>query len=153
MHARLNHFAAAPATMKALLDFSMQIEGQLLEKSLAELVKIRASQLNHCGFCLHMHTTDALKSGETQERLNMIAAWPESPLFTPRERAALAWTDALTLLPNSHAPDDVYEAMAAEFSAEDQVKLTMTIALINAWNRFGAGFRPVHAIHQKRDAA
>ena len=146
MKTRLNAFAAAPQQIQAFADFSNAMAKDCVEKSLAELVKIRASQLNHCAFCLHMHTREALEAGETELRLTMLAAWQESPLYTDRERAALAWTEALTLLSETNAPDDVYAELQAHFTPEEQVKLTMLIGIINAWNRLGAGFRAVHAM-------
>jgi AhpD family alkylhydroperoxidase len=145
MTPRLNAWEVAPAAMKAFADFSIAQASDGLEPSLQELVKIRASQINGCAFCLHMHTREALKAGESEVRLTMLAAWRESPLYTARERAALAWTDALTRLPETQAPDDVYTELAFEFAPEEQVKLTMLICNINAWNRFGVGFRTVHA--------
>jgi len=153
MKARLNTFAAAPQTIQAFADFSNTMAKDGVEASLAELVKIRASQLNHCAFCLHMHTREALAQGESEVRLTMLAAWRESPLYTDRERAALAWTEALTLLPETNAPDDVYAELQAHFTPEEQVKLTMLIGIINAWNRFGAGFRAVHALPHAEKAA
>jgi AhpD family alkylhydroperoxidase len=146
MKPRLNLYAAAPAQMQAFTDFSIGIAKDGIEPSLAELIKIRVSQINGCAFCLHMHTRDALAAGETELRITMLAAWHESPLYSERERAALAWAEALTRLPDGGASDAVYDAMAAQFSKEEQVKLTMTIAIINAWNRFGAGFHLVHAM-------
>jgi len=153
MKPRLIPFNVAPQIMQAFVDFSMEMAKQGVEKSLAELVKIRASQLNHCAFCLHMHTREALAAGESELRLTMLAAWAESPLYTDRERAALAWTEALTLLPETGAPDDVYAELQAHFTPEEQVKLTMLIGIINAWNRFGAGFRGVHALPRAEKAA
>jgi len=153
MKARLNTWTAAPKTMQAFVDFSTAMAKDGVEPSLTELVKIRASQLNHCAFCLHMHTREALAQGESEVRLTMLAAWEESPLYTDRERAALAWTDALTLLPQTNAPDAVYEQLQAHFTPEEQTKLTMLIGIINAWNRFGAGFRGVHPVQQSEKAA
>jgi len=150
MKARLNPWTAAPQTVQAFADFSQAIVKDGVEPSLAELVKIRASQLNHCAFCLHMHTREALAQGESEVRLTMLAAWEESPLYTDRERAALAWTDALTRLPETNAPDEVYARLQAHFTPEEQVNLTMLIGIINAWNRFGAGFRSVHAVEHPR---
>ena len=150
MKARLNPWTAAPQTVQAFADFSQAIVKDGVEPSLAELVKIRASQLNHCAFCLHMHTREALAQGESEVRLTMLAAWEESPLYTDRERAALAWTDALTRLPETKAPDEVYAQLQAHFTPEEQVNLTMLIGIINAWNRFGAGFRSVHAVEHPR---
>ena len=117
-----------------------------------DLVVTRASQINGCAFCLDMHTADARKRGETEQRLYLLDAWRNSPLFSDRERAALAWTEALTLLPQTRAPDDVYQALKAQFSEEEQVKLTLLIVAINGWNRIQVGFRAVHPIEQRRAA-
>lgn len=147
MQARLDYFKAAPEVLKALMALENAAVNSGLEHSLIELVKTRASQINQCAYCIHMHTKDARKAGETEERLYLLNAWRESPLYTDRERAALGWTEALTLLADTGAPDEDYEALAAEFSPEEQARLTLLIATINAWNRFGVGFRLVHPTH------
>lgn len=147
MTQRLNPAEANPAAYKALVALEGHIRASGLEPALMELVKTRASQINGCTFCIHMHSTDAMKHGETPQRLLLLSAWRESPLYTSRERAALAWTEALTRLPETGAPDADYADLAFEFTPEEQVKLTMLIGIINAWNRFGAGFRAVHAGH------
>jgi AhpD family alkylhydroperoxidase len=152
MTPRLNAFAAAPASMKAWLDFSRGLHECGLEASLMDLVVTRASQINGCAFCLDMHTADARKRGETEQRLYLLDAWRESPLYSDRERAALAWTEALTVLHETRAPDDVYEALKAQFSDEEQVKLTLVIVAINGWNRINVGFRTVHPLEQRRAA-
>lgn len=138
MSPRLDLFAAAPADMKAWLDFSLGLHG--LEPSLGELVKIRSSQLNGCANCLHMHFRDALKMGEREERLYLLDAWREAPVYTPRERAALAWTEALTRLADRPALDDLYAELKTHFTEEEQVKLTLLINIINGWNRLAVGF-------------
>src|SRR3954468_20202711 len=115
MKARLNAYTAAPETMKAVSAIEPIIAASGLEASLIELVKTRASQINGCAFCIHMHTKDARAHGETEERLYLLNAWRESPLYTERERAALAWTEALTLISETHAPDDVYEEVREYF--------------------------------------
>jgi AhpD family alkylhydroperoxidase len=153
MTPRLNAFAAAPALMQSWLDFGKDILQSGLEESLMELVKIRASQINGCAFCLHMHTATARKNGETEERLYLLDAWRESPLYSERERAALAWTEALTLLPDTQAPDDVYAALKKHFTEEEQVKVTLLIVAINGWNRINVGFRAVHAVGERHQAA
>lgn len=152
MTPRLNPFAAAPAPMQAWLDFGQGILKAGLEPSLMELVKIRASQINGCAFCLHMHTGEARKQGETEERLYLLDAWRESPLYSERERAALAWTEALTLVSETRAPDDAYQELKAEFTEEEQVLLSLLIVAINGWNRIQVGFRGVHPV-AKRQAA
>jgi AhpD family alkylhydroperoxidase len=140
MTARLNMFAASNDLMQAFLAFSNQVGECGLEKPLLELVKIRASQINGCANCLNMHTYEARQAGETEQRLHLIAAWHEAPCYTDRERAALAWTEHLTLVADKRAPDDIYAALDAQFSKEDQVRLTMMINVINSWNRLAVGF-------------
>jgi AhpD family alkylhydroperoxidase len=152
MKTRLNPFAAAPAPMQALLDFGKTILNAGLEQSLMELVEIRASQINGCARCLHMHTASARQHGETEERLYLLDAWRESPLYSERERAALAWTEALTLLPQTRAPDDIYQALQAQFSDQEQVTLTLLIVAINGWNRVQVGFRAVHPVDRRQAA-
>src|SRR6476469_6782873 len=143
MKPRMNFYQAAPETIKALVALEAQIQASGLEKSLIELVKTRASQINGCAYCINMHTADARKQGETEERLYLLNAWRESPLYTDRERAALAWTEALTLIAETHAPDDLYEAMRAQFSESEAVNLTVLIGAITAWNRVALGFRAI----------
>lgn len=152
MTPRLNPFAAAPALMKSWLDFGQALDGKGLEESLAELVKIRASQVNGCAFCLHLHTTDARKGGASEERIYLLDAWRESPLYTERERAALAWTEALTRVSETHAPDADYEALKAHFSEAEQVALTLLVVAINGWNRIQVGFRGVHPVEERKAA-
>ena len=141
MQARLNYAKTSPATYQALLTLQAAVDRTAVEKPLLELTKIRASQINKCAFCLHMHTRDARKAGVSEERIYLLEAWRESPLYTDRERAALAWTEALTLLPETNAPDDVYAQLMAHFSEPEIVELTLAIGAINLWNRFGVGFR------------
>jgi AhpD family alkylhydroperoxidase len=139
MTARLDPFAAAPAQMKLWLDMSLRIAPSV-EHSLLELVKIRASQINGCANCLRMHTADARNAGETEQRLYLLSAWPEAPCYTPRERAALAWTEVLTQVATARAPDAVYQEFAFEFTPEEQVQITLMINAINGWNRIAVGF-------------
>jgi AhpD family alkylhydroperoxidase len=129
-----------------MLDLQSYVHGCGLEGSLLELVKIRASQINGCAFCLHMHARDARKAGESQERLDVISAWREAPLFTKRERAALAWTEAVTLVADTHVPGDVFETARAEFSERELVDLTMAVVAINGWNRLMVAFRVPPAV-------
>ena len=149
MKPRLNAYQAAPAVMKAMMALESQVVANGLEPVLMELVKIRASQINGCAFCLHMHTRDARAKGEKEERIYLLDAWRESPLFSPRERAALAWTEAVTLVSQTHVPDEVYEQARAEFSEEELVKLTLLVTTINAWNRFAISFRSIHPVNVK----
>jgi AhpD family alkylhydroperoxidase len=116
-------------------------------------VKTRASQINGCAYCIHMHTKDARANGETEERLYLLSAWRESPVYSERERAALAWTEALTLVAETHAPDEDYEALSRHFTPVEQVNLTLLIGAINAWNRLAIGFRSIHPVEASRAAA
>jgi AhpD family alkylhydroperoxidase len=146
MTPRLNPMTTAPKLMQAMLELEGKVSGSGLEKSLMGLVKVRASQINGCAFCINMHAKEAREHGESEERLYLLNAWREAPCFSERERAALAWTDALTLLSETHAPDADYETMKAQFTEEEQVKLTLLIATINSWNRIVVGFRTVPAV-------
>ena len=139
MTAKLDPFAAAPGVMKPWFAASTAIAASL-EPELIELVKIRASQINRCANCLNMHTAEARAKGETEQRIYLLSAWQEAPCYTPRERAALGWTDALTRLSEGHTHREAYEALAAEFSEEEQVKLTLMINIITGWNRLAVGF-------------
>ena len=153
MKPRMNFFQAAPDTIKALVAVEDQIKASGLEKSLIELVKTRASQINGCAYCINMHTADARKQGETEQRLYLLNAWRESPLYSDRERAALAWTEAVTLIAETHAPDGVYEQVRAQFSDAETVNLTALIGAINAWNRLAIAFRAVHPVKVKASVA
>jgi AhpD family alkylhydroperoxidase len=132
-------FAAAPQLMKQWMGASLAIE-KSLEKSLIELVKIRASTLNACANCINMHTADARALGETEQRIYLLSAWREAPVYTPRERAALAWTDSLTTLSQGHTQAAAKDAIEAHFTPEEQVNLTLMINIINGWNRIAVGF-------------
>lgn len=132
-------FAAAPQLMKQWMGVSLAVQDSL-EPSLIELVKIRASILNACANCINMHTAEALAKGETEQRIYLLAAWHEAPVYTPRERAALAWTDALTRLSEGHTQQAAKDGLEAHFTAEEQVKLTLMINIINGWNRIAVGF-------------
>jgi AhpD family alkylhydroperoxidase len=137
---RINYFQAAPNAMKAMMGLERAAAESLLPATLRELVKIRASQINGCAYCIDMHSKDALKHGEDVRRLMVLPAWRETPFFDERERAALLWTETLTELPKHGAPDEVYRSVAAQFSEQELAELTLVIAAINAWNRFGVGF-------------
>ncbi|WP_332685752.1 carboxymuconolactone decarboxylase family protein [Bosea sp. (in: a-proteobacteria)] len=144
MTKRLNPYVTAPDTMKPLIALEATIKESGLEHSLIHLVKMRASQINGCAYCLHMHSADAIKEGESPARLFLLDAWHEAALYSPRERAALAWTDALTLISQTHAPSETYEEVLRHFSPEETVNLTLLIATINSWNRIAIGFRSAH---------
>ena len=145
MEQRLDFYKANPNAIKALLALENQIGRSSLEKSLAELVRLRASQINGCAFCVDMHTTDARKCGQTDRRLAAVVVWRETPFFTNRERAALEWTEAVTLVSQDHVPDVVWEAVKPHFSDEELVDLTLLVSAINSWNRFAIAFRKLPA--------
>lgn len=151
MKARLNPYSYA--VMKPMFAIEETVVKSGLEHSLIELVKMRASQINHCAFCIDMHSKDAIKNGETAQRLFLLDAWRESPLYSDRERAALGWTEALTLVAQTNAPDSDFEALKPQFTEEEIVKLTMLIVTINAWNRISVGFRAVHPVDKASVAA
>ncbi|MGH7117698.1 MAG: carboxymuconolactone decarboxylase family protein [Acetobacteraceae bacterium] len=141
MSARLDAKLVAPGGLKALLGLQAYVNQTGLEPALLELVKIRSSQINGCAFCLAMHHRDARKMGERAERLDLLPAWEEAPLYTPRERAALAWTEAVTLVADGHVPDAVYAKARQEFSEKELVDLTYAVIAINCWNRINVAFR------------
>ena len=143
MDGRLNPFAASPKGYQALAALQQFVESCGIERPLLELVKMRASQINGCAHCLDMHSKDARALGETEQRLYALNAWQETPFYSERERAALEWTEAITLVRETHAPDDVYARVAKQFSAEELANLTLAIATINSWNRLCIGFRVV----------
>lgn len=141
MSPRLNFYAASSDAMKAMTALENAVDNLGLEPSLLNLVRLRASQINACAFGVDLHSTDALKSGESFRRLHGVSVWRETPFFSERERAALGWTEALTQLAQTHAPDADFEYLKAHFSDKEMVDLTLAISLINSQNRFAAGFR------------
>jgi AhpD family alkylhydroperoxidase len=143
MKPRYNPYRAAPEAYEAQLALSNYVRNCGLEPSLQELVKIRASQINGCAFCLHMHARDARAAGESEERIYLLDAWREAPVYTARERAALAWTEAVTLVTQGHVPDAVYDEVRLHFSEEELSKLTLAIGVINTWNRIAISARTV----------
>ncbi|MGL5167177.1 MAG: carboxymuconolactone decarboxylase family protein [Afipia sp.] len=147
-----NPHKLAPDAIKAMTALEAAIKNSGPEHNLIELVKLRASQINGCAFCIHMHTTDLRAHGESEMRLYMLTAWRESPLYSDRERAALAWTESLTLLAATGAPDSDYELLKSKFTESEQVNLTMLIGAINVWNRLQVGFRALHPV-DKADVA
>lgn len=151
MTKRLNFLARKNGGVEALVGLETWLSDNL-DRKLLELVRTRASQINGCAFCLHMHREEALKLGETDNRLLLLSAWKESGLYTPRERAALAWTEALTRIAEGHAPDDVYEEVRAEFSDDELIALSIAIGAINVWNRLSIGFRNEHPKDRSRAA-
>ena len=151
---RVDYGKVMPEAIQAMRGLQQVVDSSGLEPKLLELVKVRASQINGCAYCLDMHTKDALAIGENPQRLNVLAAWREAPLYEPRERAALAWCEGLTLLPDTGAADPVYEEVAAHFTPRELVALTTAIVAINGWNRFAVGFRsPVGSYVSRRHPA
>ncbi|WP_353157295.1 carboxymuconolactone decarboxylase family protein [Herminiimonas fonticola] len=145
MQTRLDFYTADPAIMKVLIGVENQLAKGTLDILLKELVRLRASQINGCAFCLDMHVTDAVKAGETQRRLATVSAWRETPFFSDRERAALEWTESLTLISQNHVPDAVWEAVRPHFTDAELMELTALITSINSWNRFAIAFRKMPA--------
>jgi AhpD family alkylhydroperoxidase len=151
---RLDHRTVLPEAIAAMSGLEQVVESSSIEPRLRELVRLRASQLNGCAYCVDMHTKDARAIGEDEQRLHLVAVWREAPFFTPRERAALAWTEAVTMLPETGVPDEAYEALAKEFDPAEQVALTLAIVAINGWNRLAVAFRqPVGAYVSSRRPA
>jgi AhpD family alkylhydroperoxidase len=152
MKERFNPFEAAPEAYRAMAEFQARVSATTLEKPLLELVKIRASQINSCAFCLAMHTNEARKQGESDERMHLLNAWHEAPIYSAREQAALAWTEALTLVAEGHVPDAVYEAARAQFSEKELVELSLAVVAINGWNRMMVAFRRPPALKAEKAA-
>ena len=141
MQTRLDYGKAAPGSVQAMYKLQKYVDESGLEHSLLELVKTRVSQINGCAFCIDMHTKDARAAGETEQRLYGLSAWREAPYYSERERAALAWAEAVTNIPQIDESDEEYEAARAQFSAEELVKLTVVVIAINGWNRLAIDFR------------
>ena len=156
MEPRFNGFKTAPGAYKAMLGLEQYLHQSGLEESLLHLIKLRASQLNGCAYCIDMHWKDLRAIGEDEQRLYSLDAWRECPFYTDRERAAFAWTEAVTLITNSHVPDSVYEEVRPHFSEKEIADLTFAIATINAWNRLSIASRAVPGTYEpprKREAA
>ena len=153
MKARLDFRKASPQGDKAMMGLHMFVRNCGLDHTLLELVKLRASQLNGCAHCIDMHTKELRADGESEQKLYLLNAWRESPFYTDRERAALGWTEAVTLLPNSQVPDDVYDEARKAFSEEELVNLTLALVAINGANRLNVAFRTVPGSHQVRRRA
>ncbi|MCW8398665.1 carboxymuconolactone decarboxylase family protein [Legionella sp. PATHC038] len=141
MDSRIDLYKAAPDAIQTMLGVEQYVNRCGLEKTLLNLVKLRASQINGCVYCVDLHSTEAKKEGESERRLHSVVVWRESPFFTTRERAALAWTEAVTLLSETHVPDDVYQEALTCFSEKELIDLTMAIIAINSWNRLSVSFR------------
>ena len=150
MEQRLNYAKVSPDALRAMLELEKNVLSSTIERPLYELVKIRASQINHCAYCLDMHTKDARKAGETEQRIYALSAWRETPFFTERERAALEWTEAVTVISQNDIPDSLYESVHKEFNEKEMVDLTMAVIAINGWNRLAISFRTVPGSYEAK---
>jgi len=148
MAARLNYKELSPNAYKAMLGLEKTVNSSGMERLLLDLVRLRASQINACGHCIDMHAKDLQARGETEQRIYLLSAWHESPVYSARERAALAWTDCITLIADERAPDEVYEIVRKEFSELEFVNLTLAIVAINGWNRLNIAFGTVPGNYQ-----
>lgn len=149
MNARLNYFTAAPDVVKAMMALDDAAKTMIIPLELRELVKMRCSQINGCAYCLDIHAPAARAAGISQQKLDVLAAWRESPIFDARERAALGWAEALTRIEATGVPDADYQALAEVFDGREQTELTMVTTTINAWNRFAVGFRAQHKLRRE----
>lgn len=145
---RIEYDKVAPGAVHALLNVENYVRQSSLEKPLLELVRLRASQINGCAFCVDMHTKDARAAGESEQRLYAVSVWEEAPFFTERERAALAWTEVVTLVSETRVPDEVYEMARRQFDEKELVDLTMALVAINSWNRLSVSFRKEAGTYQ-----
>lgn len=150
MTQRINYMQQSPELTKKFLDFSMQLAKGTIEQSIIDLVQLRASQMNGCTFCIDMHVKEAKIHGERELRLHHVAAWRESTLFIPRERAALAWTEVLTKIPEAGVPDELYDRVRTQFSEKELSDLTFVVMSINGWNRANVAFRSTPAVYDKQ---
>lgn len=153
MQPRVNFYKAAPEAYQAVAALENYVQNSGIEKRHIHLLKLRASIINGCAYCVDMHTKEALHSGLSQQWINMVSVWKESPIFDAKERALLGWVDAVTNIAQTGAPDDAYEALKAHFSEEEMTKLTVAIGTINIWNRLCVGFRSLHPIDKPAQAA
>ena len=153
MQQRIDVTKVSPAVYQAAAALQTYVDQSGLDAKLRELIKIRASQINGCAFCLAMHTRDARKIGETDERMHLLAAWREAPVYNARERAALAWVEAITLVTQGHVPDEAFEAVRKQFSEKEIVDLTAAAVVINSWNRLAIALRVPPQVDSRRQAA
>ncbi|WP_163267990.1 carboxymuconolactone decarboxylase family protein [Chelativorans alearense] len=154
MQPRLNFYQASPEIIKAVRALNQEVEESGLEKSLLHLIKLRASQINGCSFCVDMHSREAREDGDSEQRVLLVSAWRESPLFSERERAAFAWTEKLTRLSETAAvEDDDYDEVRKHFNEDELVKLSVAIGTINVWNRLCVPFQAIHPVRESRVAA
>ena len=148
MEQRINANDTNSGAMKAMYGLELYLAKSSIERPLQHLLKFRVSQINGCGYCLDMHSKDLRHEGETEQRLYVLEAWRESPFYTDRERAALAWAESLTLVSETHVPDDVFEEARKHFNEQELIDLTMTVVTINAWNRISIAFRTTPGTYQ-----
>lgn len=153
MQQRLDYWKTEPALLKAVLELDTAARESGLDIGLVHLVKVRASQINGCSYCVDMHSREARRDGESEQRIRLVSAWRESPLFSPRERAAFEWTERLTRIADGHVTDTDYEAVRGHFSESELVKLTVLIGVINIWNRIAVPFRSVHPVIDDKSRA
>lgn len=146
MSDRMNYYRAAPDVMKAMMALEEASKEISIPLTIRELIKMRVSQINGCAYCLNLHAPEARAAGVSQQKLDVLSAWRESPTFDEKERAALAWAEALTRLEDTGAPDSDYQLLAAAFNERERVEVTLVINTINAWNRFAVGFRSQHPV-------
>jgi AhpD family alkylhydroperoxidase len=152
MEQRLNYAEVGQGVLKAMFGLGAHLAKCGLEPSLLNLLYFRVSQINGCAYCLDMHAKDLRAAGETEQRLYLLDAWRESPFYTERERAALAWAESVTLVTEGHVPDEVYEQARAQFGEEELVNLTLAVVTINGWNRLNIAFRVVPGSYQPAQA-
>jgi AhpD family alkylhydroperoxidase len=152
MEPRIDYKAAPSSALQALSAIDRYVRQSGLEPALVELVKMRASQINGCAYCLDMHSKDARAAGESEQRLYALSAWRETPFFTDRERAALEWTEAVTLVSQDHVPDDVFEDVRRHFTEVELINLTLAVIGINSWNRVAVSFRAVPGTYQPQSS-
>ena len=153
MQPRLNFAKASPDAYKAVLDLENYVQKSGLDRRFIHLIKLRASIINHCAYCVDMHVKESRHDGLSEQWINMMSVWEESPIYDEKERALLTWVDAVTKVADTHVPDGAYEALKAHFSEEDMMKITVAIGVINVWNRLCVGFRALHPIDQPAKAA
>ena len=153
MQPRLNFANASQDAYKAVLDLENYVQTSGLERRFIHLIKLRASIINHCAYCIDMHVKESRNDGLSEQWINLVSAWEESPIYDEKERALLTWVDAVTRVADTHVPDSAYETLKAHFSEEDMMKISVAIGVINVWNRLCVGFRAMHPIDHPARAA
>jgi AhpD family alkylhydroperoxidase len=148
MAERIDYYKLNPGAMQAMLGLEKYLKKSTLEPSIGELIKMRVSQINGCAYCIDMHSKDARAAGETEQRLYALSAWRETPFYSERERAALAWAESLTLIADNHVPDELFEETRRHFSEQELVDLTLAVVTINGWNRLAISFRSEPGTYQ-----